>query len=141
MNSLEEALAAAYPENYIRIFVDEGTPLGVLLAQYIKFRQSQQYRPIKKVPLPYVKQLHRLIFSLEEKPESSILTNGYKPSLTSKEQEVLKLMELGLTNKEMADKLGVSLSTIKTHINNMYSKLQVKNRLQALERARAYKLL
>lgn len=50
-------------------------------------------------------------------------------------------MEIGLTNKEMADKLGVSLSTIKTHINNMYSKLQVKNRLQALERARAYKLL
>lgn len=140
MKALEEALAAAYPEKYIRIFVDEGAPLGVLLAQYIKFRQSQQYRPIKKVPLPYVKQLHRLMFPLDQESDSATLTNGYKPSLTLKEQEVLKLMEIGLTNKEMADKLGVSLSTIKTHINNIYSKLQVKNRLQALERVRTYKL-
>lgn len=141
MKTLEEALAIAYPENYMRIFVDEGTTFGMLLAQYIKFRQSQQYRPIKKVPLPYVKQLQNLIFPFDQASESAILINGYKPSLTLKEQEVLKLMEIGLTNKEMADKLGVSLSTIKTHINNMYSKLQVKNRLQALERARAYKLL
>ena len=140
MKALEEALAAAYPEKYIRIFVDEGAPLGVLLAQYIKFRQSQQYRPIKKVPLPYVKQLHSLMFPLDQESDSATLTNGYKPSLTLKEQEVLKLMEIGLTNKEMADKLGVSLSTIKTHINNIYSKLQVKNRLQALERVRTYKL-
>lgn len=138
MDVLEKALAVAYPENYIRTFVDEGAPIGELLAQYIKFRQSQQYRPHKKVPLSYVKRLHRVIYPLNEQFDTAISTNGYKPSLTLKEQAVIKLMEKGLTNKEIAYELNVSHSTIKTHINNIYSKLQVKNRLQALERARTY---
>lgn len=138
MDVLEEALAVAYPEKYIRTFVDEGAPIGELLAQYIKFRQSQQYRTHKKVPLSYVKRLHRVIYPLNEQFHTDISTNGYKPSLTLKEQAVLKLMEKGLTNKEIAYELNVSHSTIKTHINNIYSKLQVKNRLQALERARTY---
>nr|WP_239587919.1 LuxR C-terminal-related transcriptional regulator [Gracilibacillus alcaliphilus] len=140
MDVLEEALALAWPENYIRIFVDEGAALGELLNRYIKRRQTQHHRPSKKVPLSYVKQLQRLIFPLGTETHESALVNGYKPSITRKEQSVLHLMDKGLSNKEMANELEVSLSTIKTHINNIYSKLQAKNRLQALERARTYEL-
>ncbi|WP_330163539.1 helix-turn-helix transcriptional regulator [Paenibacillus woosongensis] len=49
-------------------------------------------------------------------------------------------METGLSNKEIALKLHVSLATVKTHINNIYSKLQVRGRLQALECARTLDL-
>ncbi|MUG47328.1 hypothetical protein GNP95_20470 [Paenibacillus woosongensis] len=72
-------------------------------------RQNQHRSPAKKVPLPYVKRLWRL-------------------------------METGLSNKEIALKLHVSLATVKTHINNIYSKLQVRGRLQALECARTLDL-
>lgn len=140
METLEEALALAYPENYIRTFVDEGAPLGELLDQYIKMRQNQHRQPDKKVPLTYVKRLHRLIFPLDKGMNKSFVENSYKPSITIKEKSVLDLMDKGLSNKEIAEELNVSLSTVKTHINNIYSKLQVKNRLQALELARAYEL-
>jgi ATP-dependent transcriptional regulator len=68
------------------------------------------------------------------------LKEAVVPALTAKERDVLRLMEMGLTNKEMADQLNVALATVKTHINNIYGKLQSKNRLQALERARTLEL-
>lgn len=61
MDVLEEALALAWPEGYIRTFVDEGAPVGQLLDQYIQLRQKQHRRPSHKVPLSYVKRLRRLI--------------------------------------------------------------------------------
>ncbi|AZK45122.1 LuxR C-terminal-related transcriptional regulator [Paenibacillus lentus] len=136
---LEEALALAGPEGYIRTFVDEGAPLGHLLAQYLTLRQSQQHRPSRKVSLPYVKRLLRLIYPITGGMDSSSM-EGNGGVLTAKEQAVLRLMEMGLSNKEIALQLNVSLATIKTHINNIYGKLQTKGRLQALERARTLKL-
>lgn len=138
MDVLEEALALAWPEGYIRTFVDEGAPLGILLDQYIRLRQNQHHRPCHKVPLPYVKRLLRLFPPIEG--EASIPHERTAAALTPKEQSVLRLMETGMSNKEIALKLNVSLATVKTHINNIYGKLQAKNRLQALERARTLQL-
>lgn len=140
MDVLEDALALAWPEGYIRTFVDEGAPLGQLLGQYMSLRQNQHRSPAKKVPLPYVKRLLRLIYQSEGWNAGADDREGNWPSLTAKEQTVLRLMGTGLSNKEIALKLHVSLSTVKTHINNIYSKLQVKGRLQALERARTLDL-
>jgi predicted ATPase/DNA-binding CsgD family transcriptional regulator len=61
--------------------------------------------------------------------------------LSQRELEVLQGIAVGLRNQEIADQLVVGLSTVKTHINNIYSKLGVTNRVQALERARALNLL
>ena len=52
-------------------------------------------------------------------------------SLTFREKEIIKLLTLGLTNDMIADKLCVSIHTVKTHIYNIYRKIKVKNRLQA----------
>lgn len=140
MDVLEEALALAHPEGYIRTFVDEGAPLGKLLDQYIHLRQNQYRSPSKKVPLAYVKRLLRLSCSVEGGKGDPLMKWGILPALTAKEHDVLRLMDKGLSNKEMAIQLNVSLATVKTHINNIYSKLQTKNRLQALERARTLEL-
>ncbi|MBZ0293399.1 MAG: tetratricopeptide repeat protein [Anaerolineae bacterium] len=56
--------------------------------------------------------------------------------LTPRELEVLSYIITGLQNREIADKLVVSLNTVKTHINNIYSKLNITNRVQAVARAR-----
>lgn len=61
--------------------------------------------------------------------------------LSQREVEVLQAIAAGLKNQEIADQLVVSLSTVKTHINNIYGKLGVANRVQAVERARALHLL
>ena len=64
---------------------------------------------------------------------------SYRPEdlgLSKRETEVLDLLSEGLSNQEIADRLFVSLNTIKTHIANIYSKLGVSRRTQAVEKAR-----
>lgn len=59
----------------------------------------------------------------------------FRSLLSLREMEVLDLISSGLSNKEIADTLFVSLSTVKTHINNIYKILEVKNRREAMEKA------
>lgn len=63
-----------------------------------------------------------------------------KLNLTTREYEVLQLLTQGYTNAEIAGKLFLSLSTIKTHVSNLFVKMEVKNRTQALEKANRLKL-
>ncbi len=66
---------------------------------------------------------------------------GLVEALTAREAEVLALLAEGLSNQQIADRLSVSLSTVKTHISNLYSKLGAERRTQALARARTLGLL
>lgn len=61
--------------------------------------------------------------------------------LSARELEVLRLIDSGMSNQQIADELVVALGTVKTHINNIYGKLQVRSRTQALARARELNLL
>jgi DNA-binding CsgD family transcriptional regulator len=58
----------------------------------------------------------------------------FQDLLSTREIEVLELINSGLSNKEIAEKLFISLSTVKTHINNIYKILEVKNRREAIEK-------
>lgn len=141
MTTLEEALHLAEPEGYIRTFLDAGEPLMELLGQYVEARQNQHYRQSKKVSLSYVKQLLRLRPIPQEEMVYAISGEESVHKLTNKEMQVLQLMSTGIPNKEIASKLSVSLSTVKTHINNIYRKLQVNNRMTAVQRATRIGLL
>jgi len=61
--------------------------------------------------------------------------------ISKREYEVLELMAKGHSNQEIADKLFVSLNTIKTHTSNLFIKLEAKRRTQAIERAKQLRLL
>ncbi|MCB0081536.1 MAG: response regulator transcription factor [Caldilineaceae bacterium] len=61
--------------------------------------------------------------------------------LSHRELEVLRLIAEGLTNQEIADKLYLSLHTVKIHARNIYSKLDVSNRTQAVTKARLLDIL
>ena len=72
------------------------------------------------------------------------LNEGYdadKLGLSNREIEVLRLVAEGYSNKEIADKLFVSLNTTKTHLSNIYSKLGVSRRTQAVQKARDIALI
>jgi ATP/maltotriose-dependent transcriptional regulator MalT len=61
--------------------------------------------------------------------------------LSERELEVLRLIAVGLSNREIADEIVVATSTVKTHINNIYRKLDVSSRTQAVARARELELV
>lgn len=61
--------------------------------------------------------------------------------LTEREKEVLKVLSEGTSNKEIGEKLNISLATVKTHIINIYSKLGVSNRVQAVEQGKKFKII
>jgi LuxR family maltose regulon positive regulatory protein len=61
--------------------------------------------------------------------------------LTVRELEVLRLLVAGLSNREIAAQLVLSLGTVKTHVHNIYGKLEVSNRGQAIQRATELELV
>lgn len=129
MTSLERALRLAEPEGYVRLFVDLGLPMARLL---------QEARSRAVLP-DYVATLlaafgGRLSFPT---PAQETLPEP----LTSREQEVLELMAAGLTNREIGEALVISPETVKKHTGNIYSKLAVRSRREAVARARELALL
>jgi LuxR family maltose regulon positive regulatory protein len=60
--------------------------------------------------------------------------------LTAREIEVLKLIEAGCSNQEIAEKLVISFTTVKRHISNIYTKLDAKSRTQAIAVGKELKL-
>ena len=72
----------------------------------------------------------------KSKQKSSKEYKRLKSSLSPREMDVLVLLSEGLTNQQIAGRLYLSLNTIKTHISNIYSKLGVERRTQAIQKAR-----
>ena len=132
---LEKALNLAEPEGFIRIFVDEGPPMASLLRKAL----HQGIAP------KYVSRL--LPAFLGDKPAQAEKTreqsdqSAYYEPLSDREVEVLQCIANGLTNREIADRLYLSLNTVKVHARNIYSKLDVSSRTQATARARVLGIL
>ncbi|HEV7350387.1 response regulator transcription factor [Telluribacter sp.] len=75
-------------------------------------------------------------------PEEFIINEAElkKLELTNREYEVLQQLAQGHSNAEIAENLFLSLSTVKTHLSNLFVKMEVKNRTQALEKAKRLKI-
>ena len=118
--ALKRALSLARSERYIRIFADEGEPMARLL----HLARSRQ------IETEYVTVLLLVIekSSGKTQPPSQLLI---KP-LTLREIEVLRLIEAGCSNQDIAGKLVISIPTVKRHISNIYVKLGVESRTQAI---------
>lgn len=82
-----------------------------------------------------------LVKELSEEALQKIEKQIQQLGISSREMEVLQLMANGLSNQEIADRLFVSLHTIKTHSSNLFEKLDVKRRTQAVEKARQLHLI
>jgi LuxR family maltose regulon positive regulatory protein len=127
--ALEQALSLAKPEGYVRTFVDEGEPMARLLRRALSEGIVPNY-------------VSRLLTAFgESTPPSLPVASALVEPLTERELEVLRLIATGLSNREIAQEMVVAVSTVKTHINHLYGKLDAKSRTQAVAQARALDLL
>ena len=123
---LNRALTLQREYGFVRIAAEEGAALSELLAQ-LDVPLSDEYgvrltQAVKRYAVMYPLYLKRASVNVEP--------------LTASEREVLQLLCSGLSNAEIAQLLGVRLRTVKFHLGNVYSKLGVKTRVQAIARAR-----
>lgn len=123
-STMAEAVSLAQPEDYRRVFLDEGQLVGKLL-YLVKFKPDVA---------GYARELLEA-FGTEYGP-APVSDQLLIEPLSAREIEVLKLIETGLSNQEIADRLYLSVATVKRHISNIYAKLDVETRTQALSRGK-----
>ena len=135
---LQQALLLASPEGYVRVFLDEGTPIAALLSlvQSSWKGRTGANDVSRLLSVWQAEQLAHDFFS----PAASQGEPPIKP-LSSHERKVLRLLTSGLSNAEIAAELVVSVNTIRTQTRSIYQKLNVKNRHEARAIAQSWRLL
>ena len=123
----------AAPELFIRPFLDYGFQSRPLLMLVM---QSETLTPESR---SFDKEILRIVGQTEGAPpattKSELLALIIAASISPREQEVLKLLAAGFSNYEIAARLSISLSTVKTHLQRIYLKLGVAGRMQAVVEA------
>lgn len=138
---VQEALALAEPHDYLRVF-DQGPALDRLLMEATRRGTSDAY--IQRLAAAFNRPgLLNAAKAVQAKAQSSkpIESAAHIEPLSEREDEVLRLIAAGHSNAEIAAQLVIALGTVKRHINNIYGKLGVKSRTQAVEKARQTGLL
>jgi LuxR family maltose regulon positive regulatory protein len=133
---LEEALELAQPGGFIRTFVDIGPKMAELLEHFADRGSEANY--IRQILAAFPGQPHRVA---QQKPALVVTSNDVVEPLTRREREVLVYLSQWLSDKEIAQELVISPRTVKKHASNIYGKLGVKNRMQAVEKAKDLGLL
>ncbi len=136
---LRAALALAEPAGYVRLFLDFGPALAQLLRRAIS----------REAVASHGAYVDRLLIAFEAETASGRAASqppSFTPQplvepLSERELEILSLIAAGMSNQQIADELIISVGTVKWHLNNIYGKLGVRRRTQAVAHARALKLL
>lgn len=123
---LAETLAMARPEGYVRAFADEGRPMAALLGALLP-----------SAPADYLGRLLRAA----RRPASAAAPAGMVEPLTGRELEILEMVASGMSNRQIADELVVTLDTVKKHVTHVIGKLGATNRTGAVAAARALGLI
>jgi len=142
IKTLERAVTLAEPAGYVRVFVNEGLSLQALLTKMLSTKENAPQAG-------YIKQLltafpESLSVQRTEKVATKPITTSVEvllEPLSGREQEVLELLAAGMANQKIAERLVVTVGTVKTHIKSIYGKLGVHSRTQAIVRARELGLL
>jgi LuxR family maltose regulon positive regulatory protein len=125
---LERALSLAEPEGYVRVFVNDGPPMARLLKEAAS----------RGVALESAR---RLLAAFPLAGPGSARPSAVKELLSDREAEVLQHIAAGLTNREIAERLYLSLFTVKAHARSIYDKLDAHSRTQAVAKARELGIL
>ena len=134
--SLRKALQLAAPGGYIRCFLDEGEHILQLLREEYQSLSDRGGREMQAISeRAFVEEVLRASGTDLSRSSVSAPASRSEP-LTDREKEILVFLGNGVSNKEMAIRLFVSENTVKFHLKNIYSKLAVASRVQAISSAR-----
>jgi LuxR family maltose regulon positive regulatory protein len=139
---LTEALNLAEPGGFIRLFVDLGPQMGDLLQRLHKQNVAVDY--IEKLLAAFSDDEQVLMQDVSGAEAPLTLSAGPQllaDPLTNREIDVLEMLAQRLRNKEIADKLFISTKTVKAHLQNIYGKLNVNRRREAVEKAKKIGIL
>jgi LuxR family maltose regulon positive regulatory protein len=148
--ALEDCLALAEPQGYVRLFLDEGQPLQMLLAQWMAHVGAGPLRDYAIRLLTHFGAEPHLATAAQPTvaPSGDLVEPELRPTqdvlvepLSQRELEVLHLIALGRTNREIAQQLVIAPGTVKAHAASIYRKLDVANRTEAVARARQLGIL
>jgi LuxR family maltose regulon positive regulatory protein len=152
--ALERSLSLAAPEGYLRLFLDEGAPMRALLRVAARLGVNGPYAArlldafaLEPAANGSEERLSPWVRGASAERQGAPAAAPPTPvaqlveRLSERELEVLRLVGAGHSNQAIADTLIVAVGTVKKHINNIYAKLEVGSRTQALARARALQLL
>jgi LuxR family maltose regulon positive regulatory protein len=150
--ALGRALALAEPEGYVRVYLDEGPPMAHLLRQAAAHSLAPDYARRLLAAFEGMTKDERLGTEADEAPVVGRPSSVVQPTkrgrplsqldpLSDRELEVLRLIAQGLTNREIASRLYLAQSTVKVHTRNIYGKLDVHSRTQAVAYAQELGLL
>jgi LuxR family maltose regulon positive regulatory protein len=148
--TLERALRLAAPEGFIRRFVDEGPVMAAMLQTAHAHGVAPDYITRLLTAFPESdkgtrrqgdKEIDRVSVSLASQSPGLLVSQSLVEPLSARELEVLRLIANGKSNAEVARTLVIAISTVKTHTNSIFSKLQVSSRTQAIALARDLELL
>ncbi len=126
---LQRAVTLAEPEVHVRVFADEGPPMAALLKALAK----------KKATSPGY--LRRLLAATARTAHGTPVTQDLVEPLSERELDVLRLLGSDLDGPDIARELSVSLNTMRTHTKNIYAKLGVTSRREAVRQAQQLNLL
>lgn len=129
LSVLAEALALAEPGKFIRPFVEPGSPLSGLLGCLL----------IQEPDSPFIREVLAAFVAGEATPAT--LSPHLPEQLTVREDEILQLLAQRRRDKEIATELVISTETVKTHLKNIYQKLGVHDRSEAVRKARELHLI
>ncbi|HEX2997598.1 MAG TPA: LuxR C-terminal-related transcriptional regulator, partial [Anaerolineales bacterium] len=136
LQTIAEAIRSAAPERFIRPFIESGAdcvPLLLLALKNERFTVEAQ---------DFTRELLRSLGHVDVRTsQAEIETLSISASISPRERDILDLLKNGYSNVEIAAKLYISESTVKTHLGHIYSKLAVNSRLQAVNRAKELKLI
>jgi LuxR family maltose regulon positive regulatory protein len=133
--ALSEAVRLGEPEGYLRIFVEEGEAMAALLC---KLQEEQR----KVGPTAYLDRVlaafpkqSQMSPSLSKRSAKQSQSQPLQEPLSERELQVLQLLAKGAANQEIAQKLVITVDTVKRHMSHILAKLGVQNRVQAVKRA------
>jgi len=135
LDLLRQSLELARPGGFLRVFVDLGPAMAPLLSRLAEVESEPSY--IGRILAAFAPSALR---QRAQRPDAAAQLELIE-SLTNREHEILELLARRLSDKEIAQALHISPYTVSKHASNLYGKLQVAGRRQAIRKARALGIL
>ncbi|MGC5323945.1 LuxR C-terminal-related transcriptional regulator [Brevibacillus sp. SYSU BS000544] len=138
IKTLHKALVIADEDGYFRTLLDDGDMLSDVFEHYLGVRKNRYLGDLNTgVLLLFVEKIYSCILEEDTTSRNKMTDPAKKLALlTNREREVVSLLAVGYTNKQIAEELCISSGTVKIHLNRVFEKMDATNRIQAIQKAK-----